>query len=658
MFARCAFVFVIGLGWFSFCLFGNFFNVLGVCFGFMELLDFYVSPDGCIDEIVGRGEDCVSAVVRVGFPDLEGYFDGFAEDVGRGDWFLSGRSRIARFGFNFASEGAPVVDERGRSLSFLVGIVPFMQDYVLDGWQDWLFSEGDPVLRVRRAVGERVGVEELEAKRRLGKVRFPSGFCFSGDYDVRLPVKGVVSRHASGRLTGEYLARAVSGDLGREYMDLFQVPVEGGVVVPAGGGALAHARVRFGGYSAVVKREQDGGVRSASGFVDANSSESLYLAFEGGGVEDVGLDSAVVSVLRSDVRVVDGSFSDLRFSLDFGKRTGSSPVYVSKGDSVGLLCRVDHKDREDVKSFSSSVDSLSSGSHAVYFDEFPSESVLSVVERASIDDKIGSLSFKRLPRSETGFTAGEVSRLRHLADLGVEVCWDVEPWGERRFFYKAGFMVKEMIPVFDKALKSNSVAAVFGSAGVYQQDRDYRRLLEIISGFKDFVGGEGFVFNGGGPAVMSASSEITREQGLYVGNSSIVIPDEVSSFEDVYRADVVLPYHFSHINTRQEQLFQASSVRFFYDPAGVGTASEFFEAETREKLYRKGNPIFVIGSDDSFIVQVAKTLKFGRAQGTLPERLVDPHNTYVMPDGRGVYGKLIEHYGFERVDRPSDKTKL
>ena len=612
----------------------------------MDFVDFFLSPDGSIEEIIARHEGGIEALVKIQFPDIKGYFDPFAEDIAKDVWHLDARSRNGRLGFNIFSRGSPEVNEKEKTASLLVEIAPFMKDYLLSDWQEWMFESGDEVLKIIRALDKKIDVGEILEKTEAGKVRLPEGSSTSGDYDVNLAIQETVSPPHNYKLTREYLRRIVSGELERAEMNRFQTPAKGNLIVPAQGGALAHTRVRTENYSLIIKRNQLHGIRhSTSDFMDTSSSESLYLEFEGNRTDDAGLNSVTVNFLESDVRQVPWPHP-VPERPGPEKNPGSKKSFFFNGEKASGF--EVPKDKAGFRRLSGAVRSLPETPHCAYFDEFPSQEILSIIETASIEDKIKAVVFRKLPNSEMGFREKDVSRIRYLSEMGVQVVWEIEKWGERRVFYKEGFMNQETIPHFDKALRSNSIAVVFGSSSAYPDDVDMVAIRKAMSDFRNFVGGEGFVFNGGGPAIMNASSRIAQETGLKAGNIALMVPGQVSGSDDLYRADVLLPYNSDEISNRENRLFQVSGPKIAYK-GGVGTASELFEAATREKIYMQRNPIIVVGEEGSFIFELSKLISIGEKEGTVPRWASE--TIYRTTRDNGIYDALLGHYGFQRTEK-------
>ncbi len=630
----------------------------------MQLLNKSVSPDGLVVGEPARFEDRLEVQVRIPFEHnihLEYFLETLAQDGA--EVIADLRSRVARLGLDLKliGEGNQAFFPSGDSIYFRAAIRPYMPDFLpRDGsWIDTVAYQGWKVAKLVAVRPERIATaDELTTKIEQGRVRLRTGSELDGTVRLTLSNKRYVPNEM--RMNVRDLIEILSDRHSRHKLAQYQfVQDVDSLVVPADGGIVTHTWVRPEEYSLLILHDQGDGIRHTQAMhVSPHSAAILHIELKGNGKQDVPVDHVrarfyndEVVKLKSKIVVPDINISGAQPQLPYNPK---NEVYLyvpaiegDPGDTVPFM-DVDSSSAEDLAELGRKIRDMpdpSPGRYHFCFKTPPRRDILQIFSDPERRGKIGSIQFTFAPDVNDTFTSADYENLLYMTDLGIEFVWNHQKMG-RLFFHRVGFMradggVDERV-LYDHADSSNSIASCFGSSAVCS-DRDAADLEDAIEGWSRFTGGTGYIFNGGGPAMMTAASKAARRYSLRVGTINLVLAEQPQS----ENPDIFMPFTEDDLNVRQGAMIDASAVYMVFE-GGLGTLFELFECATKNKLNREGKPILIIGDTD-FQNNAYGLIQTGIRTRKVPEYVAS--TVHLLSSGAGVYDTLMQHYHF-----PAQKT--
>ena len=149
----------------------------------------------------------------------------------------------------------------------------------------------------------------------------------------------------------------------------------------------------------------------------------------------------------------------------------------------------------------------------------------------------------------------------------------------------------ETVNGFEKLLKIGPCVSIFGSARIKEEDKDYKKTVEIAKMLSKLGFG---VITGAGPGIMEAGNKGAKENnGTSVG-LRINLPFEQYTNKYVDE-EYLLKFDYFFI---RKLMFQKYSKGFIIMPGGFGTLDEFFNALTLIQCNKsKVFPIILFGKE-------------------------------------------------------------
>jgi predicted Rossmann-fold nucleotide-binding protein len=381
--------------------------------------------------------------------------------------------------------------------------------------------------------------------------------------------------------------------------------------------------------------------------VSPHSAADLFFELKGNGKSDVVLTHVKTDFFKSKYIQLKSSIviPQLKLSETRPVKKPYNPDYdvfryapgVEDTGEIVRVSSVDPSNRAALRELSDKIEALPETKHIFYFNTFPPARILNEFTCSHNIDKTGAIVFSRAPISDETFSSDYYTLLNLLQEQGVEVVWD-HPGLGRLYYHRIAFMQFIERLAFDQAYSSNSIACAFGSSSVCTST-DLDDIQTATEGFARFTGGKGYIFNGGGPHMMSAFSEAARHYGLHAGTINLIKAEEAQAT----KPDLFIPFSKDHLNTRQSVMIDTGSVFMVFE-GGLGTLYELYECGTKNKINRSNKPTLIIGNTP-FQKAAHELIQLGVKTHKIPGYVLD--STYRLNSGSEVYQTLMQHYNFQ-----------
>lgn len=464
------------------------------------------------------------------------------------------RSTLARIGIEMLTIGAPALD--GHRI--VLEAEAFIYDHSFPNAPYWrkLLRLGTPVGRLFHApASAKLTTGEIWDAVRDNVIKLPRTISIDRDGSVFL-TPHQVSYTLNPKVTRESFERLVAGRAGRTFLDKIQLRHDSSpLAIPPRAGILTSCSMYLKEHYVVLNQgEGNFGIHTSAILLDPVKTfgTNIMLEIYNSGDQPVVNPLVSVEVFRAPERddpafktrqrkrenllaASAAAFESLdqrplaTTSKDVKPRThlnvrGQSATMENRSLALtlggGSKLKSELLAAEDLVGHRTLIQALEEappGTDTIVTDYFPN-----LLENIELLTRFPELKLKRLvfrqPSRTHGFflSSNAHGRLDHLAAIGLDVYWFSPAFGDlHQHLYKKGhgFFIREEL---QQRFQEATIMAFYGSA-VGLDDKQTRRISELIGKLTGFIGPNVGVLTGGGGGVMRLACDQARAQGALTG---------------------------------------------------------------------------------------------------------------------------------------------